>query len=55
MTYGVVGVGVIDWQVFFDVEVDGKEEGRLLMQLRSDVVPKTAENFRQVKELGLSF
>lgn len=34
--------------VFFDVEVDGKEEGRLLMQLRSDVVPKTAENFRQL-------
>ena len=35
-------------QVFFDIEIDGKAEGRILMQLRSDVVPKTAENFRQV-------
>ncbi|CAM9850243.1 unnamed protein product, partial [Sphacelaria rigidula] len=35
-------------QVFFDIEVDGKAEGRLIMQLRSDVVPKTAENFRQL-------
>ncbi|CAM9325609.1 unnamed protein product [Ascophyllum nodosum] len=35
-------------KVFFDIEIDGKAEGRILMQLRSDVVPKTAENFRQL-------
>jgi len=31
---------------FFDVAVDGKELGRIVIELRSDVVPKTAENFR---------
>lgn len=35
-------------QVYFDVEIGGEPKGRILMQLRSDVVPKTAENFRQV-------
>ncbi|CAN0425295.1 unnamed protein product, partial [Scytosiphon promiscuus] len=35
-------------KVFFDVEIAGESKGRILMQLRSDVVPKTAENFRQV-------
>lgn len=32
--------------VFFDVEIGGKYAGRITMQLRSDVVPRTAENFR---------
>jgi len=31
---------------FFDVSIGGKPAGRLLMQLRDDVVPKTAANFR---------
>ena len=31
---------------FLDVTVDGKELGRIVIELRSDVVPKTAENFR---------
>lgn len=35
-------------KVYFDVEIGGEPKGRILMQLRSDVVPKTAENFRQV-------
>ncbi|CAN0374012.1 unnamed protein product, partial [Hapterophycus canaliculatus] len=35
-------------KVFFDVEIAGESKGRILMQLRSDVVPKTAENFRQL-------
>ena len=33
-------------RVYFDVEADGKKLGRIEMELRSDVVPKTAENFR---------
>jgi peptidylprolyl isomerase len=34
--------------VFFDVAIDGKSAGRLVFELRKDVAPKTAENFRQL-------
>ncbi|RYG68718.1 peptidylprolyl isomerase [archaeon] len=33
-------------QVFFDIEIGGKKEGRVTFELYADVVPKTAENFR---------
>ena len=33
-------------KVFFDLEADGEPLGRIVMELRNDVVPKTAENFR---------
>jgi len=33
-------------RVFFDVTADGAALGRIVMELRADVVPKTAENFR---------
>ncbi len=32
--------------VFFDVETDGEVLGRIVIELRPDIVPKTAENFR---------
>ena len=31
---------------FFDVTVDGSAIGKIVFELRNDVVPKTAENFR---------
>jgi peptidyl-prolyl isomerase F (cyclophilin D) len=33
-------------RVFFDMTIGGKAAGRIIMELRSDIVPKTAENFR---------
>lgn len=33
-------------KVFFDITADGTKLGRITMELRADVVPKTAENFR---------
>jgi len=31
---------------YFDITIGGKDAGRIVMELRADVVPKTAENFR---------
>eukprot|EP01041_Mallomonas_annulata_P005361 gene5361-10712_t len=33
-------------KVFFDLDIGGKEKGRVVFELFSDVTPKTAENFR---------
>jgi len=35
-------------RVFFDVLVGDEPAGRVVMELRADVVPRTAENFRQL-------
>ncbi|XP_018358265.1 PREDICTED: peptidyl-prolyl cis-trans isomerase isoform X3 [Trachymyrmex cornetzi] len=32
--------------VYFDMSADDKSLGRIIIQLRTDVVPKTSENFR---------
>ncbi|PFX28771.1 peptidyl-prolyl cis-trans isomerase H-like [Stylophora pistillata] len=34
--------------VFFDISIGGQEVGRMKMELFADVVPKTAENMRQL-------
>jgi peptidyl-prolyl isomerase D len=43
---------------FFDISIGGRPAGRVIFQLYSDAVPKTAENFRALctgeKGIGLA-
>jgi hypothetical protein len=32
--------------VFFDITIDGSQAGRIVMELFTDVTPKTSDNFR---------
>lgn len=44
-------------KVFMDIAIDGRPAGRIEFELRPDVVPKTAENFRALctGEKGFGF
>ncbi|TPX34049.1 hypothetical protein SmJEL517_g03216 [Synchytrium microbalum] len=44
-------------KVYFDISISGTPQGRIIMELRSDICPKTAENFRQLctHEKGFGF
>lgn len=44
-------------QVYFDIKIGNSDAGRIVMILRNDIVPKTAENFRQLctSENGFGF
>merc|ERR1711863_15981 len=44
-------------RVFFDMTADGAPVGKIIMELRNDVVPKTCENFRALctGEKGFGF
>lgn len=46
----------INPKVFFDITIGGTPAGRIVMELRADVAPKTAENFRALctGEKGMS-
>lgn len=50
-------VAVTNPKVFFDMSIGDEKAGRIVMELFADVVPKTAENFRQLAthEKGFGF
>jgi hypothetical protein len=35
-------------RVYFDIRIGRQDAGRIIIELRADVVPMTAENFRQL-------
>ena len=40
------GLEEVTSRVFFDIDIDGKDAGRIVMGLFGKTIPKTAENFR---------
>merc|ERR1712050_312421 len=52
-----MGTTMATTRVFFDMTADGAPVGKIIMELRADVVPKTSENFRALctGEKGFGF
>eukprot|EP00287_Rhodomonas_sp_CCMP768_P007583 CAMPEP_0196720698 /NCGR_PEP_ID=MMETSP1091-20130531/3421_1 /TAXON_ID=302021 /ORGANISM="Rhodomonas sp., Strain CCMP768" /LENGTH=351 /DNA_ID=CAMNT_0042062003 /DNA_START=17 /DNA_END=1072 /DNA_ORIENTATION=+ len=47
LTFARGGVGaVVNPRAFFEIEIGGEKAGKIVMELRKDIVPKTVENFR---------
>ncbi len=46
MLFGLSSLLAENPKVFFDITADGEKLGRIVMELRADVAPKTCENFR---------
>ena len=48
---------MVNPRVYFDISAESKPLGRVVFELRADVVPKTAENFRALctGEKGFGF
>eukprot|EP00607_Mallomonas_marina_P007259 CAMPEP_0182417140 /NCGR_PEP_ID=MMETSP1167-20130531/1543_1 /TAXON_ID=2988 /ORGANISM="Mallomonas Sp, Strain CCMP3275" /LENGTH=190 /DNA_ID=CAMNT_0024590461 /DNA_START=91 /DNA_END=663 /DNA_ORIENTATION=+ len=44
--YSKTSISMANQKVFFDIDVGGKDAGRITFDLFTDVTPKTAENFR---------
>ena len=43
------------FKCFFDIEIGGEPAGKIVMELRGDVVPKTCENFRALCTMEKGF
>lgn len=41
-------------RVFWDIAINGEDQGRVVMELRADIAPKTCENFRFVAQINAS-
>merc|ERR1712010_104571 len=52
-----MGTSIMSVKCFFDMTADGSPIGRIVMDIRADVAPKTAENFRALctGEKGFGF